>query len=104
MARGRRKFKAPETLWDKVKKIDEQYATEIYTLTDEAIKEKLVNFANETQLYEDKKSTDTDLKRLTEERKTAADTYDVPLKGIKLKRRLAIQTLRERGKLSDLEK
>jgi hypothetical protein len=94
----------PKSLWDKVKDVDEAFATEVYSLTDEQLKEKLVNFANEQQLYEDKKAADVDLKRLTEERKTVADTYDIPLKGIKLKRQLTIRILRERGKLSDLEK
>ncbi len=102
MARAR-KIRMPKSLWDKVKDVDETFATEIYSLTDEQLKEKLVNFANEQQLYEDKKAGDSDLKRLTEARKTASDTYDVPLKGIKLKRQLTIRTLRERGKLSDLE-
>lgn len=103
MTRKRKGPKLPKSLWDQVKEVDEQFATEIYSLTDDQLKEKLINFANEQQLYEDRKSSDPDLKRLTEERKTVADTYDMPLKAIKLKRRLAIQTLRERGKLSDLE-
>lgn len=103
MPRGR-KPKGPKSLWDLVKEVDESFAMEVYSFSDEQLKDKLVQFANETQLYEDKKSSDPDLKRLSEERKAASDTYDIPLKGIKLKRKLTIQTLRERGKLSDLEK
>jgi len=103
MPKGR-KLKGPKTLWDLVKEVDENFAMEIYSLTDDELKDKLVQFANESQLFEDKKSSDPDLKRISEERKSVSETYDLPLKEIKLKRKLAVQTLRERGKLSDLEK
>lgn len=103
MAKRGRPAGQPKTLWDKVKDIDEDFAVGINGMSDDQLREKLVNFANESMMYEDKKAADKDLKRLTTEKKTASDTYDEPMKAIKLKRRLAIQTLRERGKLSDLE-
>lgn len=91
--------KMPKTLWDKVKDVDETFATEIYSYTDEQLKDRLVTFANEQDKIETAKADDQDLKRLTEEKKTASESYDVPNKGIKLKRKLVLQTLKERGKL-----
>lgn len=103
MARRGRPPKGPKSLWDRVNEIDPDFAGSINGMTDEALREKLVTMANEDNKIEQAREVDTDLKSLREQLKTAGETYSVPLKSNKLRRRLTLQTLKERGKLADPE-
>jgi len=93
--------KGPKTLWDKVNAIDSTFAAEIYSRSDESLKDGLVTMANHANSIEEAKENDPDLKSIKEQLKTANQTYSEPLNAIKLKRKLSIQVLRERGKLGE---
>jgi hypothetical protein len=95
--RGRRS--GPKTVWDRVKDFDPNFAAEINGLTTEALKTKLVTFADEDDKTEKAREEDPDLKSLREELKTAGETYSVPLKRNKLRRKLVLETLSGRGQL-----
>lgn len=95
---GRKAPRGPKTLFDKVKDIDPYFAEESYSATDERLHEKLANGAKEATTLENAMSKDVDLKSLREQAKTAAETYTVPLKAIKLKRQFIYKILEERGK------
>jgi hypothetical protein len=95
----RRAPKGPETLYDKVKKFDEELATRVTVLTDDELTKKLTTFADEDDRVEGAREQDTDLAHIRTELKTANETYTVPLKRNKLRRKLVLQTLKERGKL-----
>lgn len=98
---GRKKGKkGPPSLWDKVNALDPAFASEVYSLSDEALKDKLVQMASHQADIEEARSKDSDLERIKEELKTANQTYSEPLKAIKLKRSLSVQVLKERGKLA----
>jgi hypothetical protein len=99
MAKGKGK-KGPPTLWDKVNAVDATFASEVYSMSDEALKEKLVQMASHQADIEAAKEADADLERIKEELKTANQTYSDPLKAIRLKRGLSVQVLKERGKLA----
>lgn len=96
---ARRKIKLPKTLWDKVREFDEDLAVTVNSATDESLKGRLVNLSKEDDGLEDAKSKDSDLISLREQLTTANQTYSVPLKQNKLRRKLILQTLQERGKL-----
>lgn len=96
---AKRKPKGPESLWDKVKKFDEDLATRITVMTDDELVKKLTGYADDDDKIEDAKSKDGDLVSLREQLKTANETYTIPLKENKLRRKLVLQTLKERGKL-----
>lgn len=91
--------KGPETLYDKVKKFDEDLAVRVNVMTDQELLDKLTRYADDDDKIEDAKAQDTDLVSLREQLKTANDTYNVPLKQNKLRRKLVLQSLKERGKL-----
>lgn len=91
--------KGPETLYDKVKAFDEDLATRVYAMTDDDLKNKLVGLSNDDEQIEDAKSKDSDLVSLQNELTTAKQTYSVPLKQNRMRRKLVLQTLKERGKL-----
>ncbi|MGH7241363.1 MAG: hypothetical protein ACREGB_03650 [Candidatus Saccharimonadales bacterium] len=99
MGRGRRAFKGPKTLWDKVNELDPRFATEVNSMADEALHKKIVDHTQLASEYEATKAKDDDLKSKQNAAREAAKTYSEPLKAIKLKNRLIIQTLKERGKM-----
>lgn len=99
MARKSRKPKQPKTLWDKVHEFDANFAAEINGMTEAILKARLVTFADEDNRTEDARELDTDLKTIKENLKTANETYSVPLKQNKLRRRLILDTLKGLGKL-----
>jgi len=96
---GKRKFKGPKTLFDKVKEIDPYFAEEAYASTDEKLNERLSTIAKEVTAIEDAKDADLDLKKLQEQAKVAGETYTLPQKALKLKRKLVYKILQERGKV-----
>jgi hypothetical protein len=101
MARRGRKPKGPMSLWDKVKAVDENFAVGINAMSEKDIREKLVTMANEDNTFEKSREDDSDLRSLREQLKTAGQTYTVPLTNNKLRRRLCLQTLKERGQLDE---
>lgn len=95
-----RKFrKGPKTLFDKVKELDPYFAEEIYSATDEKLNEKLAQMAKDLTTNEIAMAKDMDLKALREQAKTAAETYTVPMRALKLKRQFVYKILEERGKV-----
>jgi hypothetical protein len=95
---ARRSRKGPMTLWDKVKKIDAEFAEGVYSLSDDQLNNKLIDIAKQSTLNENEMAKDTDLKSLREQAKVAAETYTIPLKALKMKRQLIYKVLEERGK------
>jgi len=95
---ARRARKGPKTLWDKVKDIDETFAQEVYSATDENLRNRLSTIAIQMTLNENEMEKDQDLKSLREQAKQAAKTYTEPLAALKLKRKLCYKILEERGK------
>jgi hypothetical protein len=100
MGRGKGKAKGPVTLWDKVNKFDTNFAVEIQTMTSEALSAKLVTVANHDEQIESAREADSDLISLAEQLKTAKETYTVPLKENRMRKKLIIEYLRSRGNLS----
>lgn len=89
--------KGPKTTYDKVKDLDPNFIEEVYTMRVEALKERIVTLTSHSMEIEEAKSKDTDLKSKQDAAKEAAKTYSEPLAANKLKRRLIIQILNERG-------
>jgi hypothetical protein len=92
--------KGPASLWDKVNAVDPTFAGEVYALSNEQLKEKLVAMASYRSELEAAKEKDTDLASKREELKTANETYSKPLKAVSLKNSLIIETLKERGNIA----
>lgn len=90
--------RGPKTLFDKVKDIDPTFIEEVYVLSEDQLKAKLVGMLKEQTDLETAKDSDTDLKQKQEAARVAGETYSVPFKAIKLKRRMIFQVLGERGK------
>ena len=96
-----RKFKAPrgpKTLFDKVKDIDPSFLEEVYVLSEEQLKAKLVGILSEQTRLEKAKEDDKDLQQKQEQARVAGETYSIPFKAIKLKRQMIFKVLEERGK------
>lgn len=83
---------------DKVREFDEAFADEVNTMKDEDLKSRLVKFEQECQQIEDARKDDQDLARIREELKTANETYTVPLKQHKFRKKLILDVLQGRGK------
>jgi hypothetical protein len=94
-----KKAKQPQTLYDKVNKIDPQFAAEVHSLTDEQLKEKIMQISKYESELEDAKAQDPDLKEARERVQVAMESYKEPLKASKLKKKLVLQILTERGKV-----
>jgi hypothetical protein len=94
---GREKSK--KSLIEKVREIDEHFAEEAYSLTDDQLKDKMVSLAKYDEELEVAKENDQDLQEKQEQAKVANETYSVPRKANKLKRKLVLEVLRERGKV-----
>ena len=94
-----RKKKGPKTLVDKVREIDSAFADEVYSMTDEGLRNRVITTSKEDLEIEAAKKDDMDLLSLKEQVKVASETYTEPMKANKLRRKLALQVLGERGKL-----
>lgn len=94
-----RKAKSPKSLIDKVRELDPTFADTVYSLSDADAREKMVTMAKHASEVEEAKKADEDLARARETLKTMNQTYSEPLKAIRLKTRLLVQMLKERGKL-----
>lgn len=93
---GRRTKKAT-TVYDKVKELDPSFIEEVYTLTTEALKDRVVTLNKHAVEIQEAKIVDTDLASKEEAAREARKTYSEPLNANRLKRRLIIQILNERG-------
>ena len=96
MAKGSNK----KSLWDKVKEFDEDFAISSNTMTDEQLKNSIIQISNDDDRLQKAKKEDLDLIRAREELAECNKTYSVPLNRNKLKRQLAIEVLQGRGKLA----
>jgi hypothetical protein len=96
MAKRGRKAK---TTYDKVNELDPGFASEVFSLKDDQLNDKLALMAKHRAEIEEAKTSDESIKRLREELKVAGESYSEPLKGIKLKTKLVIEVLKERGKV-----
>ena len=91
--------KGPKTLFDKVKDKDATFASQVYSMTDEALKAKIISCEEQVETVEEAKENDADMKETKEKLNTMNESYSEPLKTLKLKKRLIMQILKERGKL-----
>ena len=90
--------KGPKTLFDKVKEVDEYFVQEVYTLSDDQLRQKLSDISIQTSYEESNRDKDDDLKQKQEVAKEAGKKYSEPINALKLKRKMVFQILSERGK------
>jgi hypothetical protein len=95
---ARKAKRGPKTLFDKIKEVDPYFCEEMYSATDEKLLERLSQIAKDTTSNEIARDADIDLLRLKEQVKVAGETYSIPLKALKMKRRFVYDILKERGK------
>lgn len=91
--------KGPKSLWDKVNDVDHDFAVAANTMTEEQLKNAIVEMTNEDERSAKAKEEDDDLKHAREELGECNKTYSIPAKKNRLKKQLAIETLQGRGKL-----
>lgn len=91
--------KGPKSLWDKVNEVDHEFAVAANTMTDDQLKQSIVELTNNDEMLLKAKESDMDLIRAREELGECNKTYSVPAKTNRLKKQLAIETLQGRGKL-----
>lgn len=87
------------TLYDKVNKVDPEFASSVHTMTDDELKNKLMHLNKYESEMEDAKQNDQELREAKERVKVAMESYREPLKASKLKRKFILQILSERGKV-----
>ena len=93
------KRRGPETLEDKVRKIDPDLADNVSSLSVDELKNRIVKISQVDEEFEAARKDDQDLKSLQEQLNTARETYSVPLKANKLRRKLILQVLQGKGKV-----
>lgn len=91
------KVKKAQTTYDKVKALDPSFVEEVFTLTTEALKERSLGLTKESLELEKARSEDQDLKSLKEQVSEAGAIYRDGLSGNRLKQRLIVEILNERG-------
>lgn len=96
MARGKGR-KGPKTIFDKVNDIDPSFASEVYSLTDSALNDKLALMAKHRADIEDARKNDKDINDAKASLKVMNETYSEPLKAISLKTKLVCDILKGRG-------
>lgn len=99
MAKRGRARKAPKTTYDKVKEFDADFAATVMVASEEDMKARLLDIAAYDERLAAAKSADPEIASLSNQLKTANQTYKVPLSQNKLKRRLILETLKDRGRL-----
>ena len=90
--------KGPKSLFDKVKDLDPNFIDEVYTQSPDQLKDRVLQLSKDEEEIELARSNDSEIPVLKEQLKTAGETYGLPLKAIKMKRKLIIEILGERGK------
>ena len=93
-----KKGKTAKTLFDKVKELDPTFIEEVYSQSGDALKDRVLALTREEQEIETAKQADSSIPAIKEELKAANETYSIPLKAIKMKRRLIMEILGEKGK------
>ena len=97
MARGR-KSKGPKTPFDQLKELAPEWLEAALSTKDDDLKQNSIKLELENKLIEEQKKLDPDLPVLTEQLKTARETYDLPTKTNRLKQRVIALLLEGRGK------
>jgi hypothetical protein len=92
-----RKIKAKASTWDKVKKIDEEFAVAVNSATTEQLRDWIINTNKSDEEYKELQDNDGDLKSLKEAVKAASSLYTDTFTANKLKRKLCLELLAERG-------
>lgn len=95
MAKG----KSKKTLEDKIREFDGSFVEEVSLLTAEALKDRLAKLSGHEEEILDAKSNDDSLKEAKASYDAALDTYRVPLKANRLKRKFVVELLKARGSL-----
>jgi hypothetical protein len=90
--------KGPKTLFDKVKELDPNFIDEVYVQSPDQLKDRVLQLSKDEEEIELARANDSEIPVLKEQLKTAGETYGIPLKAIKMKRKLIIEILGERGK------
>jgi hypothetical protein len=91
--------KGPKTLEDKIRDFDGSFVEEVYAANNDQLKDRLVALASYDELLDKQEKEDEDLKQKREVAKEAAKTYSEPRAANKLKRKLVVQILGDRGKV-----
>lgn len=95
-----KKSKGPQTTFDKVKALDPSFVEEVYTLTTEALKERSLGITKQSLELEHARSEDQDLKSKQEQAREAGKVYREGLTAARLKQKLIVEILSERGQSS----
>ncbi len=90
-------MKKRKTWWDKLKEADPYFVTEVEAMGADALRDSLVKLCVRKQELEEAQKSDVDISRLSNELKTARETYTEPLSTIKLKTKALLQMLELRG-------
>ena len=85
------------TVYDQLKEKDPSFVEEVYTLSTDALKEKVVSLNKYSFELQEAKKADTDLQHKESEAREARKSYTEPLALNRLKRKLLVQILGERG-------
>jgi len=96
---AKRSKKGPKSLWDKVHAVDPDFAVSANTMTEEQLRQAIIEMANQDELMQKAKKEDMDLIRAREELAECNKTYSIPMSRNRLKKQLALETLQGRGKL-----
>jgi hypothetical protein len=96
---GKQVKRQKKTLEDKIRDYDSSFVDEVLAASDDSLKDRLMRLAAADENLEVARGDDEDLKSKKAEYDTAAETYSVPIKANKLKRKLIIQILSRRGKV-----
>jgi hypothetical protein len=86
------------TLSAKVQREDPAFIDEVMSMTSDQLKDKIVSLARNQEEILTAKEKDMDLLSLSEQLKTAKETYSLPLKAIKLKVKYLVEMLEAKGK------
>jgi hypothetical protein len=95
---ARKARKGPESLFDKIKKIDKDFPEGLYSATEEVLNQKLVELAKQQTAVEEEKAGDTDLKSLQAQATFAGAGYKERTEACKLKRRFVYGIFKDRGR------
>lgn len=91
--------KGKKTLLEQVREIDPNLASSVYSLSNEELQSIIMQTIQQDEQLEEAKKNDIDLQRCKEQLSVALETYSVPLRSNKLKRKLILSILQERRKI-----
>lgn len=91
--------KGKKSLYDQVNALDAAFASQVFAMSDDALRNKLIELAKYEEELLNAKEQDPDLSSARQALQTALSAYSQPLKASRLKRKLILQILTERGKI-----